>query len=323
MASLDRLSGGRAGWNVVTATGGGENFNLPSHVDHALRYERAHEFVDVVRGLWKSIEPDAFIRDKESGIWLDPAHVHPLNHKGRFFRVTGPLNAPPPVQHPPVLAQAGASGAGKELAARVGEVIYTAEYSISAGRDFRDDILDRAARYGRDDRHIRILPGLAPIIGCTETEAREKFERYQNYLDKPEVLRAISSYSSLGTDFSLWPEDRPIELDAVAETNSHKSRQSLIVEWIRETRPTVNDVLRTFTRGGHRLLVGTPASVVDEMEEWYRTGASDGFNIMFTSSLDRIIDFFELAIPELQRRGLTQATYASRNLRKNLRIPPT
>ncbi|GBR23979.1 LLM class flavin-dependent oxidoreductase [Kozakia baliensis] len=128
IASLDRLNGGRAGWNVVTATRGGENFNLLSHVDHAARYERAHEFVDVVKGLWNSIGPDAFIRSRETGQWLDPDHVHPLNHEGRFFRVAGPLNAPPPIQRPPILAQAGASGAGKDLAARIGEVIYTAEW---------------------------------------------------------------------------------------------------------------------------------------------------------------------------------------------------
>lgn len=323
VASLDRLSGGRAGWNVVTATGGGENFNLAAHVDHALRYERAHEFVDVVKGLWNSIEPEAFIRDKQSGAWLDPTRVHPLNHKGRFFQVAGPLNAPPPLQHPPILAQAGASGPGKELAARIGEVIYTAEYDIVAGRAYRADVLDRAARYGRDDRHIRILPGLAPIVGRTESEAREKFDRYQSHLDQADVLQAISSYSSLGTDLSQWPEDRPIELGPVAETNSHKSRQSLIVDWIQKTHPTVRDVLRTFTRGGHRLLVGTPASIVDEMEEWYRTGASDGFNIMFTSSPSGINDFVELVVPELQRRGLTRKSYESRNLRENLRILST
>ncbi|MFT8473497.1 LLM class flavin-dependent oxidoreductase [Acetobacter persici] len=323
VASLDRLSGGRAGWNVVTATGGGENFNLLSHVDHALRYERAHEFVDVVKGLWNSLEPEAFIRDRESGVWLDPARVHPLNHVGKFFRVAGPLNAPPPIQRLPVLAQAGASGAGKELAARIGEVIYTAEYDIKAGQTYRADILDRAIRYGRDDRHIRILPGLAPIVGRTESEAREKFERYLSYLDKAEVLNAISSYSSLGIDLARWPETLPIELGEVSETNSHKSRQSLIVDWIRKTRPTVNDVLRTFTRGGHRILVGTPSSIVDEMEEWYYSGAADGFNIMFTSSPSGVHDFVELVAPELQRRRLTRATYESRNLRENLRIPST
>lgn len=323
VASLDRLSGGRAGWNVVTATGGGENFNLTSHVDHELRYERAQEFVDVVKGLWKTIEPDAFIRDKKSGEWLNAAGVHPLNHNGRFFQVAGPLNAPPTIQRPPVVAQAGASGPGKQLAARIGEIIYTAEYDINAGRDYRSDILDRAARYGRDDRHIRILPGLAPIVGHTESEAKAKFERYLAYLDKADILRGLSFYASLGTDLSKWPDDRPVELHCIEETNSHKSRQSLIVDWIRKTRPIKEDILRTFTRGGHRLLVGTPASIVDEMEEWYQTGAADGFNIMFTSSPSGISDFVEMVIPKLQHRKLMRSSYASRNLRENLRIPST
>lgn len=323
VASLDRLSGGRAGWNVVTATGGGENFNLASHVDHELRYERAQEFVDVVKGLWKTVEPDAFIRDKRSGEWLNATRVHPLNHKGRFFQVAGPLNAPPTIQRPPVVAQAGASGPGKELAARIGEIIYTAEYDINAGRDYRSDILDRAVRYGRDDRHIRILPGLAPIVALTESEAKAKFEHYLTYLDKADILRGLSFYASLGTDLSEWPDDRPVELHCVEETNSHKSRQSLIVDWIRKTHPTKEDILRTFTRGGHRLLVGTPASIVDEMEEWYQTGAADGFNIMFTSSPSGINDFVEMVIPELQRRKIMRSSYASRNLRENLIIPPT
>lgn len=321
IASLDRLSNGRAGWNVVTATGGGENFNLPRHVDHQERYERAHEFVDVVTGLWKSVQPDAILRDKETGQWLDPTKVHPLNHKGRFYSVAGPLNSPPPVQSRPVLAQAGASGAGKELAARIGEVIYTAEYDLAAGHDYRADVLDRARRYGRTDAHLRILPGLAPFVGRTEDEARGKFETYLSYLNKGEVLRSFSAYASLGIDLSQWPDEQPIRLKDVEETNSHKSRQSLIVDWIRREAPTTKDVLKTFTKGGHRILVGTPQSIVDDMEGWYRTGASDGFNIMFTSAPDGIRDFVTLVVPELQKRGLLRREYAGRTLRENLGLP--
>ncbi|WP_234930924.1 LLM class flavin-dependent oxidoreductase [Gluconobacter japonicus] len=321
IASLDRLSNGRAGWNVVTATGGGENFNLPRHVDHQERYERAHEFVDVVTGLWKSVQPDAILRDKESGRWLDPAKVHPLNHKGRFYSVAGPLNSPPPVQSRPVLAQAGASGAGKELAARIGEVIYTAEYDPAAGQDYRTDVLDRARRYGRTDTHLRILPGVAPFVGRTEDEARGKFATYLSYLNRAEVLRSFSAYASLGIDLSQWPDGQPIRLKDVEETNSHKSRQSLIVDWIRREAPTTKDVLKTFTKGGHRILVGTPQSIVDDMEGWYRTGASDGFNIMFTSAPDGIRDFVILVVPELQKRGLLRREYAGRTLRENLGLP--
>ncbi|GBQ63244.1 monooxygenase-like protein [Ameyamaea chiangmaiensis NBRC 103196] len=321
VASLDRLSRGRAGWNVVTATGGGENFNLAAHMDHGARYERAHEFVDVVKGLWDSVDPLAFIRDKSSGVWLDPGKVHPLNHVGRFYQVAGPLNAPPPVQRPPVLAQAGASGPGKDLAARIGEVIYTAACDPDEARAYRLDVLDRAGRHGRDERHMRFLPGLAPIVASTESEARAKFERYLSYLDHDETLQAISSYSSLSQDLSLWPRHTPITLGAVAETNSHKSRQSLIVDWIERYRPTPDDILRTFTRGGHRLVVGTPSAIVDDMQGWYESGACDGFNIMFTSSPVGIDDFTRLVVPELRRRGLLQDGYGSRILRENLRIP--
>ncbi|OUJ11914.1 LLM class flavin-dependent oxidoreductase [Acetobacter sp. DsW_063] len=321
VASLDRLSGGRAGWNVVTATGGGENFNLPRHLDHADRYERAHEFVDVVTGLWDSVAPGAFLRDKKSGRWLDPTLVRPLNHKGRFFSVAGPLNAPPPVQRRPVLAQAGASGPGRELAARIGEIIYTAEYDPTAGRAYRADILERAAAHGRGEANLRILPGLAPFVGESDAEARDKFESYLRYLDHGESLRGLSSYASLGIDLSAWPADRPIELGDVAETNSHKSRQSLIVDWIRRDRPTPREVLRRFTRGGHRIIVGTAGEIVDDMEGWYRSGASDGFNIMFTSAPDGIRDFVRLVTPELQRRGLLRTHYVGRTLRENLGLP--
>ncbi|WP_323992895.1 LLM class flavin-dependent oxidoreductase [Nguyenibacter sp. L1] len=321
VASLDRLSGGRAGWNVVTATGGGENFNLSRHPDHADRYERAHEFVDVVTGLWDSIAPGALLRDKRSGRWLDPALVRPLNHKGHFFSVAGPLNAPPPVQRRPVLAQAGASGPGRDLAARIGEVIYTAEYDPAAGRAYRADVLDRAARHGRGEAHLRILPGLAPFVGESDDDARAKFETYLRYLDHGDSLRGLSAYASLGVDLSALPRDRPIELGEVTETNSHKSRQSLIVDWIRRDRPTPRDVLRHFTRGGHRIIVGTAREIADDIEGWYRTGAADGFNIMFTSAPDGIRDFVRLAVPELQRRGLLRTDYTGRTLRENLGLP--
>lgn len=250
-----------------------------------------------------------------------PGQGSPLNHKGRFYSVAGPLNSPPPVQSRPVLAQAGASGAGKELAARIGEVIYTAEYDLAAGQDYRANVLDRARRYGRTDAHLRILPGLAPFVGRTEDEARGKFETYLSYLNKGEVLRSFSAYASLGIDLSQWPDEQPIRLKDVEETNSHKSRQSLIVDWIRREAPTTKDVLKTFTKGGHRILVGTPQSIVEDMEGWYRTGASDGFNIMFTSAPDGIRDFVTLVVPELQKRGLLRREYAGRTLRENLGLP--
>ncbi|NVN13543.1 LLM class flavin-dependent oxidoreductase, partial [Nguyenibacter vanlangensis] len=185
----------------------------------------------------------------------------------------------------------------------------------------RADVLDRAARHGRGEAHLRILPGLAPFVGESDDDARAKFETYLRYLDHGDSLRGLSAYASLGVDLSAWPRDRPIELGEVAETNSHKSRQSLIVDWIRRDRPTPRDVLRHFTRGGHRIIVGTAREIADDIEGWYRTGAADGFNIMFTSAPDGIRDFVRLAVPELQRRGLLRTDYTGRTLRENLGLP--
>lgn len=322
--SLHHLSGGRAGWNVVTATGGGENFNLPSHMNHAERYSRAQEFYDVVAGLWRTVSPEALVRNKQSGQWADPSRIAPLNHKGRYFSVKGPLNTPPPARAAgfPIIAQAGSSEDGRDLAARIGEVIFTAEYDLKEAVAFRQDILARAGHYGRGADHIRILPGLAPIVGRTSEEAQEKLGRYLSYLDQEETLRAFANYASLGIDLASWPRGKAIILpDTLAQTNSHKSRQSLIARWIREQAPTPDDVLRFFNRGGHRLLAGTPTDIADHIQEWFEAGAVDGFNIMFTSAPTGIEDFVRLVVPELQKRGVFKKDYVGSGLRKNLGLP--
>ncbi|MEA1674644.1 LLM class flavin-dependent oxidoreductase [Nitrospirillum sp. BR 11163] len=322
LASLDHLSGGRAGWNLVTATGGAENFNLDTHVDHAERYQRAHEFHDVVTGLWDSYAEGAVVKDKASGRWADPSKVHVLNHKGRFYQVQGPLNTPRPVQGHPVIAQAGASDDGKELAGRVGEVLYTAEHDIGLARAFYADVKARAARHGRDPGHVRILPGVSPFVGRTQGEAEDKYEDLLRYRDQVATLRGLSNYASLGVDLSTLPFDEPIRLpDEIAETNSHKSRQRLMVDWIRQDRPTVRQLYRKFTAGGHRVLVGTPQSIADDFEEWFTTGAADGFTIMFPSAPAGIEDFVTLVVPELQRRGLFRQDYPGRTLRDTLGLP--
>ena len=322
--SLDHLSNGRAGWNVVTATGGGENFNLPEHVGHAERYRRAHEFYDVVTGLWHSVEPDAIVRNKVTGQWLDPAKVHPLNHKGEFYAVQGPLNAPPRIAQAgqPVIAQAGSSDDGKELAARIGEVIYTAEYDREHALAFRNELIERAQKYGRGVANLRVLPGLAPIVGKTREAAQRKFARYLAYLDPGATLNGLANYASLGIDLANWPKGKPVTLpDNLAQTNSHKSRQSLIARWIRERQATTDDILRFFIAGGHRLIVGSATDIADHIQDWFEAGAVDGFNIMFTSAPTGMEDFVDLVVPELQRRGLFKKDYASPYLRTNLGLP--
>jgi len=321
-ASIDHLSGGRAGWNVVTSTGGGQNFNRDDHLDHAFRYERAQEFYDVVTGLWDSTADDVVLADKQSGLWLDPSRLRRLDHKGKHFSVRGPLNAPRPIQGYPVIAQSGGSDAGRALAARIGELIYTAEYDIGEGIAFAEDVRSQALQYGRDPSHIKICPGVSPFVGRTDAEARKKFEEWQSYRDLESTLRGLSNYASLGFDLSKLPLDAPVQLpDILPETNSHKSRQSVLASWIRKTRPTVREIAQKLTAGGHRIVVGSPQTIADDFEHWYRTGAADGFNIMFPSAPEGIEDFVDLVIPELQRRGLFRTEYEGRTFRENLGVP--
>lgn len=321
-ASLDHLSAGRIGWNVVTSTAGGENFNLDAHRDHADRYERAHEFVDVVTGLWDSWADDAFLEDKATGQWADPSRVHVLNHVGRHFRVKGPLNAPRPIQGWPVLAQAGSSEAGKDLAARIGELLYTAAQDVDEARAFYADVKARAARHGRQPGQLHILPGVMPVIGRTQAEADDQYAALQATRDPDVVLRALSSYASLGVDLTGLALDERVPLPAhIPETNSHKSRQKLLVDWIRRENPTVRELTTKWSAGGHRMLVGTPQTIADDFEHWFSTGACDGFNIMFSSAPQGLDDFVQQVVPELQRRGLFRTAYEGQTLRENLGLP--
>ena len=321
-ASLDHLSGGRVGWNVVTSTDGGENFNLGAHRDHAERYERAHEFVDVVTGLWDSWADDAFLEDKASGQWTDPARLRVLNHVGRHFRVKGPLNAPRPIQGWPVLAQAGSSEPGKALGARIGELLYTAAHDIDEARAFYADVKARAAQHGRRPEHIAILPGVMPVIGRTQAEADDKYAALVATRDRDVMLRALSGYASLGVDLTgLAPDERVPLPSHVPETNSHKSRQKLLVDWISREQPTVRELMTKWSAGGHRMLVGTPQTIADDFEHWFSTGACDGFNVMFSSTPDGLDDFAQLVVPELQRRGLFRSAYEGRTLRENHGLP--
>ena len=321
-ASLDRLSRGRAGWNVVTSTGGGENFNLAAHRDHAERYARAHEFVDVVTGLWDSWADDAFVLDKASGRWADPAKLRVLNHQGQHFRVQGPLNAARPPQGWPVISQAGASEDGKELAARIGEMLYTAAADIAEARAFYADVKARAAAYGRAPEHILVLPGVMPVIGRSQAEADDKWGALLEARDADMVLRALASYASLGIDLAGLPLAAKVPLpEHVPITNSHQSRQKLLVDWIRKEQPTVQQLYTRWSAGGHRMLVGTAQQIADDFEHWYSTGAADGFNVMFSSTPQGLDDFVQLVVPELQRRGLARTAYEGKTLREHLGLP--
>ena len=317
-ASLDHISGGRAGWNLVTSSNEHEakNFNRDKHFEHAERYERAIEFAEVVGGLWDSWEDDAFLRDKDQGRFFDPERRHVLDHKGRFFQVRGPLNVARSPQGHPVVVQAGSSEAGRDLAARTAEVIFTAQQTLEDAIDFYSDVKERLAQYGRHPDDLKIMPGVFPIVGRSESEAREKFEQLQALID-PKVGLALVSGLTGGFDLSGYPLDGPIP--ELPETNASKSRQLLTLELARRENLTIRQLyLRVAGARGHWQLVGTPAQIVDQLEARFVKGGADGYNVMPPVLPAGLDDFVELVIPELRRRGLFRSEYEGRTLRDNL-----
>ncbi|WP_420997132.1 LLM class flavin-dependent oxidoreductase [Cupriavidus sp. 30B13] len=323
-ASLDHISGGRAGWNLVTSSSEHEahNFNREHHFAHADRYERAAEFADVVGGLWNSWEDDAFLRDKASGRYYDPARRHVLGHKGKHFQVQGPLNVSRTPQGHPVVVQAGSSEAGKELAARTGEAVFTAQQTVDDAVAFYADVKSRLAKYGREPDDLKILPGVFPVVGHSESEAREKFEQLQSLID-PVVGLALVSGLSGGFDLSGYPLDGPIP--ELPETNASKSRQRLVIDLARRENLTIRQLYqRVAGARGHWQLVGTPEQIADQLEERFRKYGADGYNIMSPVLPGGLTDFIALVLPELRRRGLFRTEYAGATLRDHLGLkrPP-
>ncbi|MDP9971681.1 FMN-dependent oxidoreductase (nitrilotriacetate monooxygenase family) [Variovorax paradoxus] len=317
-ASLDQISGGRSGWNLVTSSGTGEaqNFNRDEHFAHALRYERAAEFHDVVTGLWDSWEDDSFVRDKASGLYFDEHKLHVLGHKGTHFSVRGPLNVARSPQGRPVVVQAGASEAGRDLAARTAEVIFVAHQTFDEAKAFYADIKGRLPGHGRHPDDVKIMPGIFPVVGRTQAEAEEKFEQLQQ-LVHPVVGVSLLSNVIGGFDFSRLPVDGP--LPELPETNGPKSRQRLLLDLARRENLSIRDLyLRIAGARGHQQVVGTPARIADQLQQWFEESGADGFNIMapwFPGGLD---DFIELVLPELRRRGLFRTEYEGRTLREHL-----
>jgi FMN-dependent oxidoreductase (nitrilotriacetate monooxygenase family) len=317
-ASLDLISAGRAGWNLVTSSGEGEaqNFNLDTHVEHALRYQRAEEFYDVVTGLWDTWEDDAFIRDKQSGEFFDAGKHHALNHKGRHFSVRGPLNVGRSPQGWPVVVQAGASEAGRDLAARTAEVIFVAHQTFEQAREFYGDIKQRARQHGRDPDGIKIMPGIFPIVGRTQEEAEEKFRKLQDLIH-PVVGVSLLSNMIGGADLSSYPVDGP--LPPLPETNGGKSRQQLLIDLAQRENLSIRDLyLRIAGARGHQQVVGTPQGIADQLQQWFEEGGADGFNIMSPWLPGGLDDFIEHILPELRRRGLFRTEYQGTTLREHL-----
>ncbi|OXI93095.1 MULTISPECIES: LLM class flavin-dependent oxidoreductase [Burkholderia] len=317
-ASLDHISGGRAGWNLVTSSSEHEarNFNRDAHFDHAERYARAEEFADVVRGLWDSWDDDAFVRDRAAGRFFDPSKRHVLDHRGRFFQVRGPLNVARPPQGHPVVVQAGSSPAGTRLAARTAEVIFTAQQTLDDAVAFYADVKGQLAAFGRDPDSLKIMPGVFPVVGRTESEAKEKFDALQSLID-PTVGLALVSGLTGGFDLSAYPLDGPIP--PLPETNASKSRQALTIELARRENLTIRELyLRVAGARGHWQLVGTPEQIVDQLEERFVRYGADGYNVMAPTLPGGLDDFIALVLPELRRRGLFRRDYAGHTLREHL-----
>jgi FMN-dependent oxidoreductase (nitrilotriacetate monooxygenase family) len=316
-ASLDHLSDGRAGWNIVTSAGADEarNFNRDARPGHEIRYERASEFLDVVTKLWDSWEDDALVIDKTRGVFADTDKIHTPDHVGQHFQVRGPLNTPRPVQGHPLLVQAGSSETGKEFAARFAEAVFTAQQTFTDGKSFYDDVKGRLPKYHRRPDQIKILPGISPILGRTETEARQREADLNGLINPDYGVRQLSTL--LDTDLSRYDLDGPLP-DVGTHTEGNQSRFDLVTTLARRENLTIRQLIERLAGGrGHRVLAGTPTQIADEIEYWFTEGAADGFNIMPPTLPTGLTDFVDLVVPELQRRGLFRTDYTGTTLREH------
>jgi FMN-dependent oxidoreductase (nitrilotriacetate monooxygenase family) len=322
-ASLDHISGGRAGWNIVTSATDAEarNFNLPAAASHADRYARADEFVEVALKLWDSWDDGALRLDKQSGVFADTDGIHRVDHTGERFRVAGPLNSPRSAQGRPLLVQAGSSPDGTAFAARYAEAVFTAQQTLAEGQAFYRGLKAQVATAGRDPDHVKILPGLAPIIGATESEARARQRELDELIVTEYALAQLSQL--LSTDLSGHNLDGPLPaLPSENTIEAHQSRYKLIVDLARREHLTIRQILVRLGAGrGHRVVAGTPEQIADQIELWFTGGAADGFNIMPPSLPDGLTDFVDQVVPQLRRRGLFRHEYTGRTLREHYGLP--
>jgi alkanesulfonate monooxygenase len=315
-ASLDHLSGGRAGWNIVTTSNpdAALNFGLEEHMEHDERYRRAREFYDVVTGLWDSFADDAFVRDVESGTYFDPERLRVLGHRGKYYSVRGPLNIARPVQGWPVIVQAGASEAGRQLAAETAEVIFAAQSTLEAGQRFYADMQARLQKLGRAPDSLKILPGAFVVVGESVAEAREKRAQLDGLVHFESSIASLSI--ALGHDASAFDPDAP--LPPIPPSNASHSGRERAIELGQSEQLTVRQLAQRL--GGYSGLsfVGTPQTIADEMQDWLERRGSDGFNIMFPYLPGGLDAFVERVVPELQRRGIFRREYEGQTLRENL-----
>lgn len=318
--SIDHISGGRAAWNVVTTSNPGValNFSRDDHLTHELRYERAGEFVDVVKGLWDCWDDGALVADKQTGQFIDATKVRPLNHKGRFFQVKGPVNMARCPQGQPVIIQAGGSPSGLELAARTADVVFSVVQELEPARHAYADLKGRMAKYGRAPEQLAVLPGMMPIIGASDAEAREKLAKLQSWLTPTNAATLVAS--RIGYDVSGHPLDGPVPPPPQSEGS--RTFHSVLYEMARREKMTLRDLYNlTAAARGHWVVCGTAVGIADTMEAWFSAGAADGYNVLppyFPGAFD---DFVNLVVPELQRRSLFRMRYNGATLRDHLGLP--
>lgn len=318
-ATLDLISKGRAGWNVVASWSAleAQNFGLETTLDYDTRYARSAEFVDVVKALWDGWEDGALLLDKASGVYFDAAKMHVLNHQGRFFKVRGPLSVTCLPQGHPVIVQAGASEQGRELGAATADVIYAIHDSLDDARAYYNDVKGRMAKYGRKPDDLKIMPAFCPVVGRTRAEAQAKYDQLQALFDPLAGLGSL--YGTFG-DLSGYPLDEPIPENGLGGQEL-RSISARLVDRVKKERPTIRDLyLRSGITGAAR--IGTPADIADDMQALFEAGACDGFNITPATLPGGGEDFVEMVVPELQRRGLFRTAYEGRTLRENLGLRP-
>jgi FMN-dependent oxidoreductase (nitrilotriacetate monooxygenase family) len=318
--SLDVMSGGRAGWNLVTSANPAEalNFGFEQHLPKADRYRKAREFAEVVLGLWRSWDDDAFVEDKAEGLFFHPDRLHDLDHDGEFFKVKGPLNVTRSPQGHPVMVQAGASEDGRNLAAETAEVIFAATPTLELGQAFYKDMKERAAAYGRNPDHVKVLPGMLAVVGRTDQEAEDKWQRLQKLIHPQVGVRQLTNY--IGYDLSKFPVDGP--LPPIPKDSVSNSRVDLLVDMARRDNLTIRQLYEKISGGrGHFTVIGSAERIADTMQEWFESGAADGFNYLPPTAPGSLEDFIELVIPILQKRGLFRTAYEGTTLRENLGLP--
>lgn len=317
-SSLDHISNGRAAWNIVTSSinSTAENFNGTKHMEHELRYERAEEFVDVTTQLWRSWESETFKRDKQEGVFIDASKLHAINHVGKHFKVRGPLNIERSPQVRPLLIQAGSSPTGTELAAKVADVVFTAQSNRNDAQTFYEKIKTKATHYNKTKNQIAVMPGLFPVIGDTEEAAQQQYQQLQDLI-LPEIgLKILAPYVG-EIDLTQYDLSTPFADISFDTGNGVQSRFEVILREAKAHDLTLEQVMKQVAGSrGHHIVVGTPEQIADKMEDWFNNKAADGFNIMPPLLPTQFDKFVEQVIPILQKRNLVQTSYVSGTLRE-------